>query len=147
MNFRPLTIADIESVMTLEQSLPDSLSWKSATVDEQLPIIENGNEYGVFENTILIGKVGFEKSETNTWHVDGLIIANKFRGKQYGSQLFTYALEQCINKEHPTTLELFVYPKNSSAISLYLKNGFVIKEWINNKYGEGKHRLKLIKQL
>ena len=145
MNFRPLTVVDIDSVMALEQSLPDSLSWKSATMKEQLPIVERGNEYGVFENDVLIGKVGFELSPEHEWHVDGLIVMNAYRGKEYGTRLFDYALKQFTEKAHPKSLVLFVYPENSPATSLYLRNGFIIKEWIANKYGEGKHRLKMIK--
>lgn len=146
MNFRILTIDDIDSVMELEESIPNSLSWKSATREEQLPIIQSSNEYGIFENNALIGKVGFE-FENNTWHVDGLIVHAEYRLKGFGKKLFEYALQHFISKEHPKELTIFVYPENSSAISLYLRNGFIIKEWIANKYGDGKHRLKLIKTI
>lgn len=42
---------------------------------------------------------------------------------------------------------LTVHPKNSVAISFYLKAGFVIALWIDNCYGDGQPRLRLEKLL
>lgn len=139
--------ADLPRVMKLEQSIPDSFAWQSATKEEQLPIINADNTYGIFENNVLIGKVGFINDSGKEWHVDGLILDSKFRNKGYGKKLFSYALESFIKKVHPDKISLYVYPQNSAAITLYLRNGFIIKEWISDKYGPGKHRLKMVKNI
>jgi ribosomal protein S18 acetylase RimI-like enzyme len=138
---------DITSIMDIEHSVPDSLAWASATEEEQIPIVAAGNVYGIFEKETLVGKVGFIEVDKKTWQVDGLVIQPQYHGKKYGTTLFTKALAAIIDKIHPTYIQLFVYPENSSAISLYLHCGFIIKEWISDKYGPGKHRLKLVKTI
>ena len=142
---RPLTIHELDILITLEHSLADSLAWAPATKEEQQPLVARGDVFGIFEGTALVGKVGFLETEHGDWQVDGLIIDPRHHGKGLGTILFRYALDSIIRKSHPTQLHLFVYPKNSAAIILYLRHGFVIQELIPDKYGPGKDRLKLIK--
>lgn len=147
MEFKPLTFDDLKSVMILERSLPNSLSWEPASEKNQSSIIQKGDNFGVFENNMLIGKVGFWDTKTEGWEVDGMIIDKKYRGKNIGTKLFDYALKTITEKVHPSQLVLFTYPENATAISIYLRAGFVIREWISDKYGPGKHRLKMTKKV
>ena len=145
METRRLTIADLEHVIILENSIPHDDTWEPSTTEDQLPIISAGNAFGIFEKNSLIGKVGFIKTEKEGWQVDGLCVDKKFRGKGYGKTLFEYATKEIIRKEHPSQLILYVFPGTSSAISIYLRIGFVIHDFIKDKYGPGKHRIKLTK--
>jgi ribosomal protein S18 acetylase RimI-like enzyme len=76
-----------------------------------------------------------------------MIVAQQCRGKKYGSKLFDYAMQAIVEKVHPSQLILYTSPDNSAAISIYIRAGFVIREWISDKYGPGKHRLKLTKNI
>lgn len=147
MDFRPLTLDDLATVMQLEHSLSNSLSWEPAREEDQASIIKNGNNFGVFEDAVLVGKVGFWDTKTEGWEVDGMIIAQQYRGKKYAGKLFDYSLNVFTQKVRPVQLQLFTHPENSAAISLYLRRGFVIREWIADKYGPGKHRIKMTKEL
>lgn len=147
METRPLTIDDLQDVITLENSIPHDNTWEPSTDEDQRPIITAGNAFGIFENNVLAGKVGFIDTKNDGWQVDGLCVDKLFRGKKYGKTLFAYAVEQIIRKEHPNQLMLYVYLGNSSAIIIYLQTGFVIQDFIKDKYGPGKHRLKLIQKL
>ncbi len=147
METRSLTIADLEHVIVLENSIPHDDTWEPSTSEDQLPIISRGNAFGIFENNVLIGKVGFIETEQEGWQVDGLCVDKTFRGKGYGKKLFEYAIKEITQKEHPSQLMLYVFPGNSSAISIYLHMGFIIHDFIKDKYGPGKHRLKLIQKI
>ena len=145
MDFRPLTPADLPAVMRLEQSMPGSLMWEPAKEEDQSSIIRDGNNFGIFDSNVLVGKVGFWDTKTEGWEVDGMIIDTKFRGKHYGSVLFTSALLAITAKEHPSVFVLYTHPANSPAIAIYLKSGFTIQEWVPDKYGPGKPRIKMTK--
>lgn len=147
MNFRPLTLADLPAVMHLEQSMPDSVMWEPAKEEDQASIIRHGNNFGVFENNVLIGKVGFWDTKTEGWEVDGMIIDTQFRNKRYGSRLLTFALHAITEKENPSALILYTHPGNSSAIMIYLRAGFTLHGWIADKYGPGKPRIQMKKTL
>jgi len=147
MDFRPLTLADLDAVMALERSLTNSLAWEPATEEDQIAIIREGNNFGVFENGTLIGKVGFFDTITEGWEIDGMIIASTRRGQKYGSKLFEYAVNAIINKVHPDRFTLYTHPDNTAALSLYMKRGFTQRDMIKDKYGPGKHRIKLTKSL
>lgn len=144
INLRPLTLTDLDTVIAVEHAVPDSLAWEPATKEDQESLIARGNIFGIFEDEKLIGKVGFIDKGNEGWQVDGLIIDKQRRGKKYGEKLFEYAIHE-IMKTNLTIIFLFVYPKNSTAIGIYLKSGFIIDEYIQNKYGPGKDRLKMIK--
>lgn len=144
---RTLTPQDIDAVMALEQSIPDSVMWAPATKEEQMKIILGSNAYGIFEHETLFGKVGFIETARDEWEIDGMIIDTAHRGKSYGTMLFTKALEACIESKHPKHMHLTTHPANNAALRLYLSFGFTITQWIPNKYGPGQDRLYLIKNL
>lgn len=147
MELRPLTLNDLNAVMELEASLPHSIIWEPSTEGDQLLIISKNNAFGIFDNNKLIGKIGFWDTKTEGWEVDGLIIDQIFRRKGYGKKLLRYALDAIVQKIRPSLLVLYTHPENSAAISLYLHEGFLIREWVADKYGPGKDRLRMIKTL
>ena len=147
MDLQPVSEEDMASVMTLEASMPDSPLWASATDEEQRAIVRQGNMFGIYKDGVLIGKVGFWNNPEEGWEVDGMIVLREFRNKQYGSELFDYALRQIREKEHPASLVLYTHPSNSPAIRMYLRAGFDITDFIRNKYGPGKDRLQMKKIL
>lgn len=147
VTFRPVPPEDLDSVMRLEQSMPHSLLWESASKEDQMNIIGQGSMYGVYVNGTLIGKVGFWDSPDDGWEVDGMIVDDKYRNKKYGTQLLSYALRRITETEHPSSLVLYTHPHNVPAIILYLKVGFLIVGYVANKYGQGKDRLRMKRYL
>lgn len=141
--FKPVHEEDIQSVMDLELSMPDSPFWAAASKDEQLAIIRNGNMFGIYEEGALIGKVGFWNSPDDGWEVDGMIVQQALRNKKYGTRLFDYAIKQILTNVHPERLTLYTHPHNTAAILMYLRGGFVITDYIRDKYGPGKHRIQM----
>lgn len=145
MDLRNLANTDLSAAMKLENSMPSSPMWFPVDATYQKKIIENGLNFGIFENDKLIGKVGFRSEEDSEYEVDGMIIREKYRNQGIGRKLLTYALNELIKKIHLKKIILFTHPENANAIALYQKFGFVTKELIPNKYGKGMHRIRMEK--
>jgi len=90
-----------------------------------------------------VGTVSYEDKEGRA-HVTGLTILPEYRGRG----IATFVIWELLKKlKSLDNVSLDVHPENSPAIILYLKNGFVIKKWNANRFGEGEHRLFLVRDL
>jgi len=105
-------------------------------------VLDLGLTWGLFEGDMLIGKAGFLKDNNGGYEIDGIVVSPKFRRKGYGKLLLKNNLKE-VKKQNPRSIYLFVHPQNNVAIILYLKNGFVIKDYIKKKYN-GQDRLKMV---
>lgn len=66
-------------------------------------------------------------SDAHTIHIELLATSKKFRGKGYGKKLIEYVVNS-LSDQHYTSIELYVYTTNSSAIGFYKHLGFTIKQ-------------------
>lgn len=66
----------------------------------------------------------------------------EFQGLGIGKQIIKFFLNIFPNN----TIELITHPSNIKALILYLKNGFIIKGWIDNYFNDGEPRLILERQ-
>lgn len=71
-------------------------------------------------NDVLIGSVAIYGNE-----IDDLIVAKEFQNQGYGKQLLNFAVSK-MQKNNVCPIILHVADWNKNAISLYLKNGFII---------------------
>lgn len=71
-------------------------------------------------NDVLIGSVAIYGNE-----IDDLIVAKEFQNQGYGKQLLNFAVSK-MQKNNVCPIILHVADWNENAISLYLKNGFII---------------------
>jgi ribosomal protein S18 acetylase RimI-like enzyme len=53
------------------------------------------------------------------------------------------ALQKILDRIGKSTVRLFVHPANTPAIMLYLQLHFVIKDWIQDCFGDGEARISL----
>ena len=96
--------------------------------------------YKVAINNVLVGYCAYEL-KTNTAEITALLVLKQFRNKGLGEKILKKILEDLreINE-----LKVITSPKNTIALRLYLKYGFIISKWIDN-YWQGEPRLILIK--
>jgi ribosomal protein S18 acetylase RimI-like enzyme len=107
--------------------------------DDVKKYIKNSQVFFIILDKEKIGTVSFEK-EKNSIHFNGLTILKKYRKQGLGSKAIKKVLDKIKDKKK---LYLVVHPENNSAIIVYLKSGFKIKEWKNNYFGDGEARLLL----
>lgn len=117
-----MTVADIEDILIINRmSFPDP--WSRSVFEDELLTNDFATYYIMRQDGIAIGYIGLwlvidDASVTN------IAIHPDYRGKQYGEQLFLYALQQAIARGM-NRLSLEVRTSNVIAQKLYQKFGLV----------------------
>lgn len=89
-------------------------------------------------NGSLAGYCAYELNQKIA-EITGLLVIDKFRRKGLGELMLKKIIKDLKNIK---IIKVITSPENTVTLRLYLKHGFVIKEWINN-YWQGKPRLVL----
>lgn len=143
MQFQKLTLNDLKAAVSLNNSINTTPSWFPADKQDEKLMIDSELNFGAFDNQKLVGKVGFILKANNEYEVTNMIIDTDYLHMGLGGKLFSYALEILIKKKHPSKIILHTYPKNTPAVALYRKFGFVQTDLIPNKYGPGFDRVRM----
>lgn len=72
--------------------------------------------------------------------VKQILVLPEYQNKGYGKNIVDKLIELTKGKK----VWLVTHPKNTAAIILYLKRGFELAGWMDNYYGDGEPRIKLI---
>lgn len=76
----------------------------------------------------------------------GICVDGNFRGQGIGKKLIENICEY-LKAQGVKLIELTVAPENKEAIALYEKLGFEKEEFLENEYGENKHRYLYVKKI
>jgi ribosomal protein S18 acetylase RimI-like enzyme len=90
----------------------------------------------------IVGTISLENKGENIFNFNGLTVKKSLQRKGIGSWAVRNVLKGYDHKK--TTL--VVHPQNTPAIIIYLKAGFVIKEWKENIFNDGEPRLFLSRE-
>ncbi len=114
------------------------------TKEELRKVFNNFLMWGAFDDKKLVGKVGYIKERSGDYELDGMVISPKYRGQHLGKELIEASLKEMNKIVGSNNIFLFVNPRNSPALILYLKSGFEIQKLVPNKFGDGENRLRMI---
>lgn len=143
MELVTLNRSNIDDILEFEEGYaPDKPLYARASRKTLEYIFDHPNSgaYGVFEGNKLIAW-GAYKSESGVYEVDAIVVAPDFQGKGIGKEILDKLLVEIRKNKDVKEIWLSVHPQNKSALSLYLKSGFVISEHRENMYGPGEDRL------
>jgi ribosomal protein S18 acetylase RimI-like enzyme len=110
----------------------------SRNVQEQIDYLHGCDVYMLYDEGKPVGFFAFKK-ENDKIEVKAIVVTPEKQGKGHGKTMMKHLLELTAGN----TLYLVTHPKNSSAITYYLKSGFEIYGWKDNYYGDGEPRLLL----
>ncbi|MEK6958423.1 MAG: GNAT family N-acetyltransferase [archaeon] len=110
-------------------SLENEKQVKDYLAESQVYLIKLGNEF--------IGTASF-KPENDSAYMDGLTISSKHQGKGYAKTAMRSIMKK--TKDYKRAY-LRVHPRNTSAVIIYLKEGFQITGWEDNHFGDGEPRI------
>lgn len=111
-----------------------------------VPLIRHGRVFVAKENDTVIGLIQYMRDwdRPTRAYLIGVSIAEKFRGKGFGTKLIRETLQE-LRKDNIKEIELTVDPENRAAIGIYSdKFGFVEVSTNLNEYGEGENRLVMV---
>lgn len=133
---------DWKILAKLEKSAGSKVFHPLTTEKEIKQYIRNSKVFFIILNGNEIGTVSFEEKSDDLIYFDGLTVLPEQRRKGIASCAIKKVLDDIPKGKK---FSLVVHPENTSAIIVYLKMGFVIKEWKENYFGDGESRLYLNK--
>ena len=155
MELKQLWHKDIPLIIGLERdNAPDKPLYKKYDEKALNYIFDNPEKckaYGVFEENKLIGWGAYrngwseDNSEKGVFEISSIVVNASKRGQGIGKMLLDHITKEIQHNANYQKIYLTVSPLNVPALSLYIKNGFVIYDYKPNVYGEGAHRVYLVK--
>lgn len=146
MLIRQATRADLKAILTIENS---SFEAERFTRSQLLYLMTKAR--GLFLVLELEGKIaGYISILTNkryhSLRIYSIAIDPARRGQKLAQELIEKAVDYA-RQLHLPAVSLEVNTENSSAIALYIRNGFNAVEILEDYYGKGENALKMIRQL
>lgn len=143
MNIRPMTLADLESVLAIEEScFPDP--WKDYQFKNEL------TAKAAFLFVMLeLGKViayGDIWLTFDSADITNIAVHPNWQGKGYGKKMLCYLLKFA-QKEAVADVHLEVNVNNSAAFQLYKKTGFEIVRTRKAYYSDGSDAYDMVLRL
>jgi len=139
---QPVYLDNWETLAMMEKSAASEVYVPYTTESEIKHYLENSKVFFIILDQAKIGSISYEIKADNSIYFDGLIVLPEYRQKGIATAAMKKVLETLKNHQ---ALSLVVHPKNTPAILVYLKAGFIIKEWRENPFGDGEPRLFLLR--
>ncbi|PIQ71447.1 hypothetical protein COV87_03395 [Candidatus Roizmanbacteria bacterium CG11_big_fil_rev_8_21_14_0_20_37_16] len=110
---------------------------KARSVEEEVNYLQSSVIYVAYESTKAIGFVAYEDKQDI--EIMSLAVIPEYQKNGIGKLLLNQVLSVLKNRK----IHLVTHPRNTPAIVLYLKLGFIIYGLKENYYGDGQPRLLL----
>ena len=99
--------------------------------------IKNSDVFFITLKNKIVGTISLENKGGDLFNFNGLIVEKSLQRKGIAS----WAIRKVLEGYNYQKITLVVHPQNTPAIIVYLRAGFVIKEWKENIFNDGEPRL------
>jgi ribosomal protein S18 acetylase RimI-like enzyme len=139
-------IKDIPALLAIENKSTGLKTFSAMTTEKEwLSELSNENVtiYLILKDNAVVGDTSYEKMPDGSFHVTGLVIEPQYQKQGIGRQAMKMILDELKDAKR---IELVTHPENAPAIKIYTSFGFKIKERIENYFGDGEPRIRLVKE-
>lgn len=142
IRLKPAQTSDIDQLISLEKSVSGSklymplltrVEWEEALKKNQAFFIECDGA--------IVGKIFYEMKTVDHAYIDGFAVAPAFQRKGIGRQAMEMLLK---NLGEMPRIDPVTHPENARAIKLYESLGFKIESRIENYFGDGEPRVRMV---
>ncbi|PJE62935.1 hypothetical protein COU88_02255 [Candidatus Roizmanbacteria bacterium CG10_big_fil_rev_8_21_14_0_10_39_6] len=141
VTFLKTTETDWPIILELEKGMVGNLIYRPIIdIEELKSYFSKSTIYKVISGKSLIGYCAYELTD-NTAEITALLVLNQFQKKGVGECMLKKIMEEL---DAIQNIKVITSPENVVALRLYLKYGFIVKEWKEN-YWQGQPRLVLYK--
>jgi len=142
LTYKRLTEDDWKLASSIEQEVSDGKLFKAYTEEsEAREYLRKSTVYAVQLDEKPIGTISYELKDKDHAYIDSMTIIPDYQGKGYASQALDFIFNQIKDIK---TVDLVTHPHNVKALQIYFKHGFIIDGWIDNYFGDGEPRVKLV---
>lgn len=133
---------DIPALIGFEKKVAGSrLFSPMLTEKEWLKAFETDEIYFIEADGASVGELSYEIKSPAHAYFSGLVVDPTFQGRGVGTKAIQLALERlaAIPK-----IDLVTHPENEAAIKIYQSFGFKITERLENYFGDGEPRVRMV---
>lgn len=142
INLRKAKVKDISTLISIEKEVSGSKIYSPLLTEaEWLEELEKGATYFIELDGSVVGEVSCEMKEPFHVYIGGLVVKPLFQGKGIARKAMEILLAQL---KDVRTIDLVTHPENEKAIKLYESLGFNIESRIENYFGDGEPRVRMV---
>lgn len=143
LTFKQCDESDLPTLWEIEQQMKDCpLFCVAADQEEFGACLKQNTFFIIYKADEVAGYCAYGERNKDLAEIHSMAILKQFRRKGIGTQALEMMLEKLRDYK---TIMVFTHPENNNSLRLYLKHGFVIKEWRENYFGN-QPRLALYKE-
>jgi ribosomal protein S18 acetylase RimI-like enzyme len=142
LTLRPVGIESIDEYVEIENSVAGNRVYSGTyTRSDAQEEFQHEKIFFVYVGDTLVGSVQYEEKDLTHAYISGIVIKKEFHGKGYG-KLATKALLDILKKY--AVIDLVTHPDNTPAVALYTSLGFSKGEILQNYFGDGEPRMRMV---
>ena len=145
ITFKKATKNDLEIILEVEKSQATNKLYSYLSTIEVVEKYLNENTiYFIFVDKKIAGLIMYSLDEKYCAELTGFIVLPEFINQGVGAYALEIILKE-ISEKNAKQIELKVHPENNKALRMYVKQGFEVRERLENVFGDGEPRLLLKK--
>lgn len=142
LHLRKAEVADIPTLISIEQSVTGSKLYSAMLTNEEwIEALGKNTTYLIEDNKLIVGNISYELKSESHAYIDGLVVMSEFQGKGIARKAIEMLLEKLKDIK---VIDLVTHPDNVKAVKLYESFGFKTEERIENYFGDGEPRIKMV---
>ena len=148
LHLKEAGIKDISTLISLEKEFSGTklysgmlVKWKWMNVLQWMYALSKSEIFIIELDNQAVGKVAYEMKSADHVYIKGLVIRSSFQRQGIGREAMRIILKEL---EPVKKIELVTHPENIPAIRLYESLGFHIESRIENYFGDGEPRVRMV---
>ncbi len=129
-------------MISLEQGVSGSKLYSPMlTKEEWLESLARNKTYFIEVDGAIVGEISYEIKSPDHAYLDGLVVNPSFQGRGIARKVVEILLEELKGFRE---IDLVTHPENVKAVKLYESLGFKIESRVENYFGDGEPRIRLV---
>ena len=140
LTYQKVTDNDWKTIVSIEKKCETPTFLAYTLEDDCRKYLNTSRVFVMKQKNKIIGTISYEEKNSDHAYIDSMTVLPELQGKGYATEAMKWLMPQL--KKYKI-VDLVTHPQNNASLRLYLKFGFIIREWKDNYFGDGEPRLHL----
>lgn len=142
ITLKQATTKDIPTLIEIEDSVSGSKLYSPMLTEKDwLEALSHNSTYFIDRDGKIVGEVSYEMKAIGHAYIDGLVTIPKFQSQGIAREAMKLVLDKL---QDVLLIDLVTHPENEKAIKLYESLGFKIESRLENYFGDGEPRVRMV---